>query len=88
MVDKIANKSISFYCPLIRQGRYWQIAKHTFLVEWKGIKMRSINIYLGNLVRIWGKIFSTDLVLDTFYVKNEINEMSFIPPFLRYNSTN
>ena len=55
----------------IRQG--CQIAKHTFLVAWNGIKwdvvVNVFNVYLTKLSRSWGKYSSTALVLDTFYVK-------------------
>ena len=49
----------------IRQGQYWLIDKHRFLVTWNGIKMS-----YSNTVYVYLKKFSgtTTLVHDTFYV--------------------
>ena len=55
------NKIKQDFNMIHRQGQYWQIAKHRFLVSWKGIKIRFSNsvfkIYLMKLSRNWGKYY-------------------------------
>ena len=56
-----------------RQGRFWQIANHRFLVAWNGIKIVYNNtvfyVYLKKLARNWSKFSSTVQVLNNIYHK-------------------
>ena len=55
-----------------RKGRYGDIANPRCLVAWNGIKMSCSNavfyVYLRKLSLNSGKLSSTALVLETFYV--------------------
>ena len=75
-------------------GRYWQIAKHGFLVAWNPIKMRCsnsvFNDYLyqnlsqfSSTVLVQSNIWKKVLVLDQ-YLKIDLN---FATSFLRKNKT-
>jgi hypothetical protein len=50
------NLCVLYRCLYFRQGRYWQIAKHGFLVAWNAIKMRYSSMVFMFTSETWCEI--------------------------------